>query len=252
MADARLERPRSLCLQLVQLHARYCGKPFRSSGESDDWAVVGPALLARASYGLESVLALADREIDAALVVRAVYEAGTLFAWIAISPSQNTASWWREDIRQRLAAARELNALGAIVGGLDQQVASLEAEFQRLKQQSPWPALPELAAQADEYWVQRLPGLLQDGRTSFRGTYSFLYRFASQSAHGFSLPLRAFVHSTRPGISAIGRPIPSGPPMTAFAPYAFANALAVASVALGWPHASEIDEIFANTPRLEQ
>ena len=249
MGDPRLAWALELCQRVVDLHGRYCGRPILATGRGAEWAIVGPALLARASYGVESVLALAERDTDAAVIVRSVYEASTMFAWMAIDPEKHTARWWKEDIVQRLRTVRELHALDPKYAD---RRASLEAKVKTVAEVPALPRLPQQAEDADKHWVEKLPAMLAHGRTSFRGTYSLIYRISSQSAHGLFLPLTAFVQELGGGKFSIGRPVARIPSLVRVAPYAFGNALAVASLALGWPTATELDEAFSRAPALDE
>jgi hypothetical protein len=247
--DPALEKARELCSRLLHPHARYAGQPIKTQNGMEDWAVLGPVLLARAAYSIESVLALSDREIDAAIIARTVYEVSTMFAWIAVDPPSHALCWAREDIRQRLTMAKEIHELRSTASEperrkIDRTAASLESRLESLKHHRRLPKLEAMAKQADAHWVPRLPTLLKAGATSFRGTYTTIYRGSSQSAHGLFLPLRSFIEPLAPGLVRTARPIVDASTQIRLAPYAFGNALAVASIALGWPTEHDLDHAF--------
>jgi hypothetical protein len=171
--------------------------------ELDNWDLVGPAMLFSAMSCLVSIRWLAEsptpqRDEDASVLLRRLYEHVVDFAWIAVDPVVNAPKWVADDYRHRLKADDDLKLIGTL--GLTPQART---EYQAyIDKHGKMPGVPTRANQADEHWSARLEGhgtfptaagQTQSGRWSLRKMYVAVYRSASANVHPSPQSLRDFI-----------------------------------------------------------
>lgn len=87
----------------------------RVEGPADALALVGPCLLARQVGALEAVFALRplDREADALILLRSLYEHAVTFAWLAIEPgAERQGEFRKSDLISRLELDKDMREIG--------------------------------------------------------------------------------------------------------------------------------------------
>ena len=235
--------------ELVALVSRHL--PQELDLKDGSWPVVAHALLSRMATTLESILDLQARELeaDAAILARSLYEHSVHFAWIAASPVERLESWRKHDILERLKADDDTRRLG-----IETLTPANRAFFEGEVGPKPWkPQLKplwKLAEGADEFWVEKLPGLdPTEKKRSFRGMYAVLYRHYSGMAHPSAMGLnRVFdeLGGARRRIRIEHKYQGNGP--YGMATVLFGFALLVASQTIGWPHRDAVDKVFARYP----
>ena len=91
---------------LVRLAGRFLPKKVHVVEGSgyEQWALVGPAYIAKATGTLETTFMLFDerRTYDATLLLRSLYENLLVFAWIANAPDANLPRWIKSVAREAL------------------------------------------------------------------------------------------------------------------------------------------------------
>jgi hypothetical protein len=229
-----------------------------------DWRVVGPALLCRCAGILRSVSVLlgSGREFDAQALARVLYEHVVTFSWLAADPQVNVLRWLKADVTQRRKwhddmVARELIPADEPRGysGFEQRYG--DADVGGL------PNAADMAAQADAHWRDDanagadVARLFQRKNRNLRGHYALFYRHFSASMHAAVRGLIPVVigGGNEPSETAEvefnleidPRPAPDETGATV-APLVFAIALAVNSVAFGWPLFSDVDRVFSDHP----
>jgi hypothetical protein len=156
----------------------------RVSGPHDAWPLVGPAFVARIVGSAEALWHLhsLERQADAMVVLRTLFEHTVTFAWLAADPSEEQLKrFLKSDSVARLKADDDAIAVG-------QPLLSDEkrAEFEKQRDTLPkeMPDLAQRSVAADDYWSGKLPGLEHsDEPVSFRGLYALAYRHHSAVAH---------------------------------------------------------------------
>jgi hypothetical protein len=95
-----LENGAALC----EVYRRYRNILVVAPGGSDPWKVWSMALLDRCCHSLETILSIADREVDAAILTRSLYEHVVAFAWSAMDPETNLKRLdaWESEQRQKM------------------------------------------------------------------------------------------------------------------------------------------------------
>lgn len=234
---------------LVELVARRLPQEFEVSGDGDAWPGVGVGLLSRMTTTLESMLELqpAQRQADAATLLRSLYEHAVHFAWLAADPGPSRLKQWREhDELMNARAVVDAHDHGVELTDQDPEIAKARAAELRgtdLK-------IEQLAVAADTFWAERLPGMRSHReRESFRGLYAILYRHFSGMAHPSRRGLNRVyddLGGTRRRIRLEGYYLGNGP--YSVAAVVFGIALFVASSSLGWPSQAEIDAAFDDNP----
>jgi hypothetical protein len=220
------------------------------TGDADAWPLIGTGLVSRMTTMLGSVLDLqhAEREIDAGILVRSLYEHAVHLAWLAADPSAVRLEEWRKhDLVSRLKADTDARQRGVqLLTGPDR--AKLEAQIARMTGTEL--KLANLAIAVDGRWADMLPGMgTQDEVKSFRGLYAILYRHYSGVAHPTYRGLNHVVEDlspTRRRVVLEARYEDNGPYGIATA--IFALALYVVANTLGWPRPDEINAIFERYP----
>ena len=152
-------------------------------GPADAWALVGPCLLARQIGALEAIFALRplDREADALILLRSLYEHAVTFAWLAVEPgAERQRMLLKSDLISRLELDKDMREIGQ--PPLDDEVRE---RFERERDGLPerLPKLHELAEEADRHWGGTLPGWADSPESSYRGLYAIAYRRQSMIAH---------------------------------------------------------------------
>jgi hypothetical protein len=217
------------------------------TGPADAWPLVGPGLLARQVGSLEALLRLRalDRQADAFILLRSLYEHAVTFAWIAADPgAERHRRFLKSDAAARLAADD-----GARKVGVPLLEAEIRAKYERQLRELPkqMPDLLQRAEAADGHWSERVPGMEASNRLrSYRGLYALAYRHHSAIAHP-SLQGLNFVTADLPDGSKriqleqrdpeMHGPFGLGPLLLAFSLY-------IAGQTLGWPLASAVSAAF--------
>lgn len=229
----------------MRLVTEHLPAEYEVTGDVDAWPLIAAALLSRMTTTIRMLLALQwwQRSADPGTLLRSLYEHMVHLAWLGADPSPTRfAAWRREDLRIRVAAAKEAEAFGielvapAELAAIEAQVANLQAEAM---------AIPALTREADLYWVGRLPGLQQGSLPSFAGLYTFLYRRLSGTAHpsfrGIN-PVVVDITETRKRVVLEARFDGNGP--WGMATIIYGMALFVVNASLGWPDLDRINAAF--------
>ncbi len=186
-----------------------------------------------------------EREADADVILRTLYEHVTTFAWLAAEPNEERMQLWlKADSKQRLKADDDCAKVGypmlepGLRGELEHNVATIQGSA---------PNLPDRAAAADAYWSGKIMGLHgSETPTSLRGLYAFAYRRLSAIAHPSNMGLNAVAvpldggPATRVQLEQI-RPELKGP--FGLGSVVYAIGLYVAGQSLGWPAPSAVDGV---------
>lgn len=244
----RLTRKRALALTAL-VRARLPVE-YDHRDPANEWPLFGAALLSRATTTLQQVMRLqgAGRNVDAATLVRSLYEHTVHIAWLAADPTPaRLAEWRRDDLARRIKAENDARERGYPLFS--------DGDFEALKRQvEGMPGntlyLEQLATVADAHWSQRLPEMAGSReRTSLRGMYTFLFRYFSATAHPSYMGLNFVVEDVTPTVSRVvlegtgGRPRPYG-----LATVVYATALLIAAESLGWPDRQAVLDIFDRYP----
>lgn len=226
---------------LVDCFWRAAPKDIESSGRFDEWAIVGPALLARCAYLFETALVLVHRDLDAAIITRCLWDHAVAFSWIAIDPAERLPPWVEYERQQRA----KLNEGAGALATYDQPYGAL-ADFAAIyghAEGHPWPSSPlGRAKEVDAHYRAALPEAFgNDRRFSFEAQYHVLFRGLSAYVHPRLLLLNRFVGGDR-SRQRICRPssVPEGVMPLSFAVAVFANTVAASWVTMGWPERDAI------------
>jgi len=237
--------------ELVELAARHFPQEFGVTGDADAFPLIGTALISRTTGTLRSILALQGegREADAATLLRSLYEHTVHLGWLAADPStERIQEWKKDDLESRLKADADMREGGEPVLS-DQERSALEEQVSGLHGNGLVP-LTNLAVEADKRWEGALPGMGLHGEVkSFRGFYALIYRNSSGFAHPTYRGLNAVAAEVTPGRQQVwleARYEGTGP--YGMATLIFGFGLYLASIALGWPDATEIGAIFERHP----
>jgi hypothetical protein len=219
-----------------------------SNGPETAWPLVAPALLAAATGSLKSIFVLRPHEAhnDASRLLRSLYDHVVTFAWLAVDPPGRLAPWREADLRKRLTMADEFEEVGIELLSPDAR-ADMERDVARTE--GSVPNLADMAADADEYWLPRLPDLDGTGFKSFRGLYTVLFRNHSGLVHA---AMRGLNHVTIDLPRRRKRVVIQVPLGDSRGPYGMATVihsfgLFMAEQSLGWPDANEVRAIFDRT-----
>jgi hypothetical protein len=221
--------------RLVAAVAPFFPRDIPTTRRHDDWAVTGPAFIARSTRLVQALLELPnEHESAAGVLVRVLHEHVTTFAWIAIDPPKNLPQWVRRDRAERLKADNDMVASFG-VRLLD---PARKAEFEAERDAIPdgWQAMPGMAEQADRHWAARVKEFSTD-RNGLRGMYVIIYRQFSTLVHGMPESLHRVVgQGPRPGACRVG----VKDDLTEFnaftiAPFVYALGLLVSGEVQGFP-----------------
>lgn len=241
--NPELQKAAAQSRALLVLFGERAAKPMLGSSEQSDWTVLAPALVARCAYLLGSILKLQEamRGMDAAVLLRALYEHTVLLAWLALDPATRVARFVAADRVDRLAADADARTLGVVDFLSAEARARFEDEASTAKK---LPRLVDLAREAADGWGSRSAYFHSDQRYSFRGDYLALFRYYSAVVHPRFLSLTYFVRSTD-GTYALRVPEPSAF-REAFtnAPRLFADALVILGEATGWIDPERVVALF--------
>jgi phage gp36-like protein len=217
--------------------------PERFYSGEPTWRLVLTAMIARMAGLLESqrLLAAPERQSDALLLLRALWEHGVTFMWLAIDPGPRVEAWRGHTLLQRKRLHHDALDYGAEVLS-DSELADAAAA-ERVE------PLLQRAQEIDDYWAPRIRGLYTNPPTgpkhilTVRGQYVAIYRLASRQMHATIDCLdgclrehgrRWIVEREHPSDSllwsALGLPIVS-------------MVLVVAAERLGWPDEDEVRAI---------
>ena len=215
-------------------------------GPADAWPLVGPALIARATGGLEAILALVPlgREADADTLLRSLYEHVTTFAWLAAEPGEERMRrWLKSDCEVRLRTDDDCRKVGVKVLDEDRR-KDLEDTVAALPKGMP--VLLDRAQAADAHWASRITGLRDSTTpTSFRGLYAAAYRRFSAIAHPTNLglnPVTVDLDGPHARVQLEERPPDMEGPF-GLATIVYALGLYVAAETIAWPTKFEIDRV---------
>jgi len=229
----------ALVANLSMAYSTHVPREVISSGRADDWNILGPAIATRSHYLLQSVSALANRGVDAAILTRSLYEHVVTFAWLALDPATNVASLMVSECREREKSLNDLGSFQDLDEAWVAGVRKFRTEYVR-EGVPEAPAVPIRALKADEGWSD-LFGQPLARKYSFHGTYPAVYRNFSSYTHVTTMGMAPFIEANPPEYS-FGLPRrPFTEPVTV-APVLFGELLLVASASLGWPPR---DKVFA-------
>jgi hypothetical protein len=235
---------------LVALAALHFPREINVASDADAWPLIGAGLISRMTTTLRSILVLqpTEREADAGVLVRSLYEHAVHLAWLAAHPDPLRFEEWRkDDLSSRLKADSDARVLGVEIFTAGQRT-ELEGKLAGMRG-SPL-VLANLAVAADKHWANKLPGMGGHHEVqSFRGLYAILYRNYSGLAHPTFRGLNPVVE----GLGRTRRRIVLEQPYTSNGPYGiatviFALGLHVAALTLGWPRRDDVDQIFERYP----
>jgi hypothetical protein len=233
--------------KLVELVALHLPVETSATAPSDSWALVGPALIARATGTLEAIFALLPegRDSDALVLLRSLYEHVVTFAWLGADPTEERMQRWMKSDRQaRLDADDDCRQLGVIVL-TDEQRAMFERQVKNLPKEMP--TLEQRTRAADTAWKSKIAGLRgSDQPRSFRGLYGIAYRHHSALAHPSDMGINRVVVDFGGGRQRVQLekrdPEMTGPFGMAVVVYALG--LLVASETLDWPPVDDVHAAF--------
>jgi hypothetical protein len=217
-------------------------------GSADAWQLVGPGLIARQVGSLEALMALRpmDRQADAFVLLRTLYEHAVTFAWIAADPGiDRHRRFLKSDAASRIAADDDARKVGV---PLLEPEGREEFEDQLRDLPKAMPDLLQRAEAADDHWLGTVPGLEGSGdASSYRGLYAVAYRHHS-----------AIAHPSLQGLNFVTIDLPAGVKRVQFeerdpemnGPYGLgvillAFSLYIANVSLGWPDNDAVSAAFA-------
>jgi uncharacterized protein DUF5677 len=241
--DLAEERSRKL-IDLVRPHL-----PIEVSvqGPADAWKLVGPGLIARQVGSLEALMALRplDRQADAFVVLRTLYEHSVTFAWIAADPGVDRhRRLLKSDASARITADDDARKVGVplLTDGNRERYEGQQRDLPKAM-----PDLLQRAEAADESWLGKVPGLEGiDDASSYRGLYAIAYRHHSAIAHP-SLQGLNFVTIDLPDNVKRVQLEERDPEM--HGPYGLgvillAFSLYIAAETLGWPDSEAVSAVF--------
>jgi hypothetical protein len=232
--------------ELLALVSPHLPQEFEVTGDADAWPLIATALMSRMTTTLGTVLDLqpSEREVDAGILVRNLYEHAVHLAWLAADPTAARIQEWRkDDLSSRLKADSDARARGVELFS-DEARSALEAQVAAM--QGSKLVLADLAIAADGCWANALPGMGGHRETkSFRGLYAILYRNYSGVAHATYRGLNPVVEDLSPirrQVRLEGHYEGNGP--YGIATVIFTLALYIVADPLGWPNAGAINPIF--------
>lgn len=221
-------------LRLSRLYERHAP---REPGRWPDSTILCYALLARAHYTLNTILALGERGVDSVVLARTVYEHVATLAWLTIDPEPHRRMFLRWERNQREKMATDLKRFATLApSNVDVRRALIDAGDQSA------PETADRALAADAYW-SRL-GLAWE--FAFRRTYANLFRPYSAFVHPTVMGLDLFISQSEPssvGASPAARVCDKA---VLHAVSSFADALVVTSHTFGWPPSRDVVAAFAH------
>ena len=229
---------RQWATRMVVIAAQHFPRTVETTGQPDDWYVTGPAFVARATRLMECITALPkDREAEAAILTRVLYEHVVRFAWIAIDSAKHLPRWISYDLKERLKAhnhTRERFQRELLPAEL------VEAYTKRLSSIAPAPELSEQAKQSDDHWGSVYQGF-SNNIYGLLGMYMVVYRQFSPFVHGAFDSLHSIVdHGPTPDARCWLMPMLTEVNAFTVAPVIYALGLIVASQALHFPQKIDV------------
>lgn len=155
-------------------------------------AIIAAALL-RMTDTLESLMLLmaARKDLDAAILLRSMFEQMVRLCWVLIDPAERMNNWHGYTSIERLKQHRQLAQWGiALFADEDDLLDAEEARQRKLTM----PTIETMAREVDRHWTERVRGLHPDEHVlSLHGLYQIVYRSHSASVHGSLDALDSFV-----------------------------------------------------------
>ena len=234
---------------LVQLVNRHLPKEVRGlQGTTiEQWSLVGPAYVVKASGTLDTMLMLFDkrRTADATLLLRSLFENMLVFSWIAIEPTTNLSRWIKKVCDQAIKSDNDWRGIGMpLLDTANRAYAECKVNDGAVKSA---PDNLQMAKEVDDHWKRTYPGhpeITGQDRDflTFRGLYRHVYRLGSQAAHQDPRSLHAFHTSDVTGFTSVHV---ERPDQYYLYPWLFGGhvvtlGLAIASAVVGWPAASDV------------
>lgn len=219
--------------------------PVKFTLDTPDLVGVSVGLLARCVTTTKACehLAALGRRGDLMVCVRTLFEHTVMLAWLLGSDDgeQRMLLWQRYCDEETLKFDNERARLGGdkeVGADARAEIDEADRRLGKLKM----PGLPERAAQVDREWAERL-GLDPQHRSpwSLRHIYSIVFRVGSAMAHPTLAGLQLVTEKHRDGVLIdVERPGLAHEALFPV-PVLIGTALAVSSVALGKPHADDIN-----------
>lgn len=209
------------------------------------WRAALTALLARMAGILESMrhLARPERQADALILLRSLYEHLVTFLWLAADPKPRVEDWYGHTLRRRRAVALEAAAYGVEGVMSDDELRAAE-EAENLK------PLQQLARDVDAFWGPRIKGLYVQPASgpkhllTLEGLYLGIFRLASRSAHATVESVNPWVREEGDGHLLVTRqPQASDLTWSGLAIPLFGMALVISQERLGWPDEAQVRAI---------
>jgi hypothetical protein len=238
---AARERLLAVASKLSALFASGAVRVSESDGSLDNWQVFGPAMLARCNYLVESIAALANRHVDAAILTRCLYEHVVAFAWVAISPKDNLQRFLSREYSERRKSFNDLSQFQRD----EQEGRGLESFREKYVREGvvEAPGVLDQAHAAAAAWNSVIDPSLRPG-IGLRGQYPVIFRGFSDYVHPTMSSLAHFV-VTRPDNSlGLGRPADEDIGAVEFASVLFGEMLLISSAVLGWPDRNAVLQAF--------
>jgi hypothetical protein len=233
---------------LVQLVEAHFPREVSTKGRHDDWAVAGPAFVARSTRLVQAILALPnEHETAAAVLARVLYEHVVTFTWIAANPARNIQQWVRKDREERLKPENNIKIFGRSLLPPEAK-AGFEAEIAAIPKTLP--GVPVMAQQSDAYWATRITEFTTDVY-SLAGLYVMLYRQFSPLVHGTVDSLHRIVrHGSSRGVCRIGVDAqPAKANAFTNTSVVYAMGLLVSGQTLGFPDGEQVRKVFERITR---
>lgn len=226
------------------------------------WETTAATLLGRIGGQGRTIALLVEgrHELDAEMVMRSLLEHTTLFAWLAITPEDESRDWkardpdyntlwWMVDQykHEKWVTERQEQWLGNVID--DQMAAAIRTMEARVNALPPMDDFPKVRARAievDAHWAHRVDGwyIAGPGEPGFaltmHGQYWTLYTRGSASVHPDWGATRRFLKPPsqsgyqRHYVQAEEAPTEQVGIFVSIAAYLMADAIAVADEMLGW------------------
>ena len=230
--------------ELLALVAARLPERFYLSGEPI-WRACLTAFIARITGIVESMRPLAhpDRQSDALILLRSLYEHLVTFLWLAVDPEPRVRDWYGDTMRQRRTVALEALTYGVEGVMTDDQLRAAE-EADNLK------PLQQLARDVDAFWGPRIEGLYVQPASgtkhllTLEGLYLGIFRLASESAHATAQSVGPWAREERGDRLLVTlQPRASNLTWSGLAIPLFGMALVIGHERLGWPDEAQVQVI---------
>jgi len=170
---------------------------FWARGVGPRDAIIAAAIL-RMADTLDSLMLLlpARKDLDAAILLRSMFEQMVRLCWVLIDPFERLDKWQGYTAIEYLKQHRQLERYGIPIF---ETKADLEAAEAANKEKINMPGMEVMAGQVDEHWSERIDGLYpKDHPLSFHGLYQIVYRTTSASVHGSLDALNSYLEPSPP------------------------------------------------------